>query len=55
MNEVLLLQGLIGGLVFGAIYALIGASLNVMVGVLRVINFAHGESSWRARSSPTRC
>lgn len=43
MNEVLLLQGLIGGLVFGAIYALIGASLNVMVGVLRVINFAHGE------------
>lgn len=43
MNSVLLVNALIGGLVFGAIYALIGASLNVMMGVLRVVNFAHGE------------
>lgn len=43
MNSALLINGLIGGIVFGAIYALIGASLNVLVGVLRIINFAHGE------------
>ncbi|MBT6139090.1 MAG: branched-chain amino acid ABC transporter permease [Rhodospirillaceae bacterium] len=43
MNSVLLINGLIGGVVFGAIYALIGSSLNVLVGVLRIINFAHGE------------
>ena len=43
MNTVLLINGLIGGLVFGAIYALIGAGLNVIMGVLRVVNFAHGE------------
>lgn len=43
MNQILLLNGIVGGIVFGAIYALIGASLNVLVGVLRVVNFAHGE------------
>lgn len=43
MNTILLLNGLVGGIVFGAIYALIGASLNILVGVLRVVNFAHGE------------
>lgn len=42
MNE-LLLQGLVNGLILGAIYALIGLSLNVVFGVLRVVNFAHGE------------
>lgn len=43
MNEVLLWNAAIGGIVFGAVYALIGCSLNVLAGVLRVINFAHGE------------
>ena len=43
MNTVLLVNGLVGGIVFGAVYALIGASLNVLCGVLRIINFAHGE------------
>ena len=43
MNTVLLINGLVGGFVFGAVYALIGASLNVLYGVLRVVNFAHGE------------
>ena len=43
MNTVLLINGLVGGIVFGCVYALIGASLNVLCGVLRIINFAHGE------------
>ena len=42
MNTILLLNGLVGGVIFGAIYALIGCSLNVLCGVLRVVNFAHG-------------
>ena len=43
MNTILLLNGIVGGIIFGAIYALIGCSLNVWCGVLRVVNFAHGE------------
>ena len=43
MNTILLLNGLVGGIVFGAVYALIGCSLNVLCGVLRIVNFAHGE------------
>lgn len=39
----LLLQGIINGLILGAIYGLIGAGLNIVFGVLRVVNFAHGE------------
>jgi branched-chain amino acid transport system permease protein len=43
VNSVLLINGIVGGIVFGAVYALIGASLNVLCGVLRIVNFAHGE------------
>lgn len=43
LSETLLWNAAIGGVVFGAVYALIGCSLNVLAGVLRVINFAHGE------------
>ena len=43
INEVLLWNAIVGGIVFGVVYALIGCSLNVLAGVLRVINFAHGE------------
>lgn len=39
----LLLQGLLNGLILGAIYGLIGVGLNIVFGVLRVVNFAHGE------------
>ncbi len=39
----LIIQGLINGLILGAIYGLIGVGLNVIFGVLRVVNFAHGE------------
>ncbi len=41
--EFLVVQGLINGLVIGIIYALIGVGLNIIFGVLRVVNFAHGE------------
>jgi branched-chain amino acid transport system permease protein len=43
LSEVLIWNAIIGGIVFGVVYALIGCSLNVLAGVLRVINFAHGE------------
>ncbi|MEI2417450.1 branched-chain amino acid ABC transporter permease [Orrella sp. JC864] len=39
----LLIQGLVNGLILGAIYGLIGLGLNIIYGVLRVVNFAHGE------------
>jgi len=39
----LLLQGLLNGLILGALYGLIGLGLNIVFGVLRVVNFAHGE------------
>jgi branched-chain amino acid transport system permease protein len=43
MHSFLLFNALINGVVVGAVYALIGCSLNVLYGVLRVVNFAHGE------------
>jgi branched-chain amino acid transport system permease protein len=36
-------QVLVAGLLIGGIYALIAVSLNIIFGVLRIINFAHGE------------
>src|SRR5690606_32150887 len=43
LMEVLVLIGLANGLIVGGVYALIGLSLTVLYGVLRVVNFAHGE------------
>ena len=39
----LTLQALVNGLVVGAIYGLIAIGLNLIFGVLRVVNFSHGE------------
>lgn len=41
--EVLVLNGIVNGLIVGGIYALIGMSLTLLYGVLRIVNFAHGE------------
>src|ERR1044072_1988577 len=41
--ELLILNGIVNGLIVGGVYALIGMSLTLLYGVLRVVNFAHGE------------
>ena len=38
----LLPAGIINGLMFGAIYALVALGLTLIYGVLHIINFAHG-------------
>ena len=38
-----LMQVLISGLMLGGIYAMVSMGLTMIFGVVRVINFAHGE------------
>src|SRR5512133_1665291 len=37
------LQAVLSGLLVGGVYALIGIGLTIIFGVMRVINFAHGD------------
>ena len=41
MNE--LLQHLANGLILGSTYALLGIGLTLIFGIMRVVNFTHGE------------
>ena len=43
MNFSVLLQAIISGILIGGVYALIGIGLTIIFGVMRVINFAHGD------------
>jgi branched-chain amino acid transport system permease protein len=41
MSTILLIQSLIGGIIMGAVYALLGVGFSLTWGVMRVINIAH--------------
>lgn len=43
MITTLLVQALISGLILGALYGLIGCSLTIIYGTMRIVNFSHGE------------
>ena len=43
MDAVVALQLLLFGLVWGGLYALIAAGLNIIFGVMKILNIAHGE------------
>ena len=41
--DLLVIQGLISGLLFGGVYSLMAVGLTLIFGVMRVVNFAHGD------------
>jgi branched-chain amino acid transport system permease protein len=43
VDVALVAQGLLSGLLFGGVYSLIAVGLSLIFGVMRVINFAHGD------------
>ncbi len=42
MDTHILLQAIVSGLLMGGVYALVAVSLNLIFGVMKIINFAHG-------------
>src|SRR5262245_27413515 len=43
MDLIFVAQGLLNGLLFGGVYSLMAVGLTLIFGVMRVINFAHGD------------
>ena len=43
MSNALILQAIVSGLLLGGVYSLICVGLTLTFGVMRIINFAHGE------------
>ncbi len=43
MDLTLLAQGLLNGVLFGGVYSLMAVGLTLIFGVMRVVNFAHGD------------
>ena len=43
MDPTLVGQGLLSGLLFGGVYSLMAVGLTLIFGVMRVVNFAHGD------------
>jgi branched-chain amino acid transport system permease protein len=43
MDSTLLAQGLLNGVLFGGVYSLMAVGLTLIFGVMRVVNFAHGD------------
>jgi branched-chain amino acid transport system permease protein len=43
MDPILVLQGALSGLLFGGVYSLMAVGLTLIFGVMRVVNFAHGD------------
>jgi branched-chain amino acid transport system permease protein len=43
MNQKILLQAIVNGIMAGGIYALVGMSLNLIFGVMKIVNFCQGE------------
>jgi branched-chain amino acid transport system permease protein len=43
IDPVLVIQGLLSGLLFGGVYSLMAVGLTLIFGVMRVVNFAHGD------------
>jgi branched-chain amino acid transport system permease protein len=43
MDAVLIAQGLLNGVLFGGVYSLMAVGLTLIFGVMRVVNFAHGD------------
>ncbi len=43
MDPTLVAQGLLNGFLFGGVYSLMAVGLTLIFGVMRVVNFAHGD------------
>src|SRR5207237_5418650 len=43
IDPVLIAQGLLSGVLFGGVYSLMAVGLTLIFGVMRVVNFAHGD------------